>query len=241
VAGRLTNGLNPDKLDQEIKDLGVRVRVHKSTTCPNLQSLESMDHDVNCTICNNNMIDFDCFETVAIFQQQDLVEQFKVRGTFSVNEIQVTFLSGVSLQHYARVDLLDFPEEFFELVQRQEGTDTDLLKYKACKVIGLFTVNGSTKTRYEAGVHFELDVNGSIKWLGATKPDDRQIYSVYYSYLPVYRAVKAVHRDRFTQYNIRPQDIKAPKKTVGENTYVKLPETWILVRDYLIELYDPNE
>ena len=252
---KLTSGINVDRLDQEIKDLGVRVKVYKSTLCPNMTSLESLDHDINCTVCNNNMIDFKCVETVAMFQQQTLQEQFTVQGTFHIDEIMVTFLSGVTLQHYSRVDLVDFAEDFFELIQRQEGTDIDRLKYSACSVVGLFTVTtAGGREEYHAGVDFTLDVNGDIKWIGTHKPADRAVYSIYYKYHPVFRAVKAVHRDRYSQYNLRPEQIAAPKTTVGENTYVKLPETWILKRDYLIErrdiantllgkntLYDPNE
>lgn len=255
MARKLTQGIPVDRLDQEIKELGVRVRVYKSTLCPNMTSLESLDHNINCTICNNNMIDFNCQETVAMFQQQDLKEQFTVQGTFHIDEIMVTFLSGVSLHHYSRVDLLDFEEDFFELIQRQEGTDIDRLKYSACKVLGLFTVDQiNGRIDYHFGVDFKLNVNGDIEWIGAHKPADRAIYSIYYEYRPIFRAVKAVHRDRYSQYNLRPQNIKAPKKTVGDTTYVKLPETWILKRDYLVErrdaaktllgkneLYDPNE
>jgi len=252
---RLSNGINPDKLDQEIKDLGVRVRLYKSTICPNMKSLESIDHDINCQVCNHNMIDFCPVETIAIFQQQSLTEQFKVQGTFHIDEIMATFLSDQRLQHYARVDLLDFSEDFFELVQRQAATTIDRLKYSACCVLGVFVVRNSTdRIDYHFGTDFELDVNGDIKWISAHKPNDKEIYSIYYQYRPVFRAIKAVHRDRYSQYNLKSQPILAPSVTVGENTYVRLPECWILKRDYLIErrdilqallpnntLYDPNE
>ena len=215
-----------------------------------------MDHDLNCTVCDNNMIDFDCEETIALFQQQDYHEMFQVQGTFHVDEVVVSFLSGKTLQLFTRVELLDFQEDFFELVQRQDFATTaiDVLKYKACQVVGLFTVAANVRTEYHEGADFTLDQNGSIKWVGTHRPADRQVYSIYYRYHPVYRAIKAVHRDRFSQYNLRPDAIEAPKKTVGQNTYVKMPETWVLKRDYLIrrkkkdgtvigvnELYDPNE
>jgi hypothetical protein len=200
------------------------------------------------------MIDFDPVETIAMFQQQSLADQFKVQGTFHLDEVMVTFLSGQTLATYSRIELLDFKEDYFELIQRQEGTDTDLLKYKACEIIALFAVDNDIKTRYHYGTDFTVDVNGSIKWTSTHKPADRKVYTVYYKYYPIYRAVKAMHRERFTQYNSRVDNIKAPKITVGENTYVKLPETWILKRDNLIErrdqddnlltentYYDPNE
>lgn len=241
MAKRLSNGINVDKLDTVTKELGVRVRVWNSTLCPNMKSLESMDHDINCTICNNNMIDFNCRETIALIQQQDLNEQFKVQGTFHIDEVIMTFLAGQTIMPYSKIQLLDFVEDFYELVQRQEGTDVDVLKYKACSVLGVFTVQNNIQKEYHFGTDFTLDKNGSIKWISANRPSDRQIYSVYYKYNPIYRAIKAIHRDRYSQYNLRPGDIKAPKKTIDGNTYVKLPETWIIKRDYLLERRDEDK
>jgi hypothetical protein len=194
------------------------------------------------------MIDFDCVETIALFQQQTMFEQFKIVGTFDIEEVLVTFLAGTIIAPLAKIELLDFVEDFYELIPRQIGTDIDFLKYKACDILGVFTYNKSTKTtkRYHKDVDFEINQEGNIKWISANRPTDKEIYSIYYTYHPVYRAKKAVHRDRFSQYNLRPGSIKAPKKTVDGNTYVKLPETWILVRDFLLdrpknENYDPNE
>lgn len=251
---KTTQGINVDRLDQMIKDLGIRVRLFKSTICPNMQSIESFDHDLNCKICKNNMIDFAPKCTVALFQQQELMEQFKLQGTFHIDEAMVSFLSGETLFPFARVELLDFKEDFTELVQRQEGTSIDVLKYPACEVLGLFDATDSTtKEEYHFGTDFRLDVNGNVEWLSTHKPSDRKIYTIYYRFHPVFRAIKAVHRDRYSQYNLRAQQIEAPKTTVGSATYVKLPETWVLKRDYLLEredqqgsriasntFYDPN-
>lgn len=248
MARKLTQGIDVDRLDQLILDLGVRIRLYKSTLVPSMQSLESMDQDLNDDVSQNNMIDFDCKETTALFQQQDLMKQFQIQGTFHIDEILVSFLSGVTLAPFAKVEVLDFKEDFYELVQRQDGSDVDRLKYKACEVLAVFTYDRASKTidRYHEGVDFQITPDGDIQWIGAHRPTARHIFSIYYLFHPVYRAVKAVHRDRFSQYNNRVQNIKAPKKTVDGKTYVKLPETWVLKRDYLIEkakneLYDPNE
>ena len=66
MAKKVTQGINVDRLDQLIKDLGVRVRLYKSTLAPNMKSLESMDQDLNDRASNNNMVDFDCIETVVL-------------------------------------------------------------------------------------------------------------------------------------------------------------------------------
>jgi len=235
---KLTNGINPDKLDQVIRDLGVRVKVYRSTLCPNMTSLETFDHDVNCTVCNNFMIDFCPRETIALFQQQSLTEIFKIQGTFHIDEILVSFLSGETLHTYTRVELLDFAEDFFELIQRQEATSTDRLKYPACDVIGIFTVINNVREQFYIGADFEIDINGDIKWIGTHKPADKSVYSIYYKHHPIFRAIKAVHRDRYSQYNLRPDEILSQKVTVDDKTYVKLPETWVLKRDYLLERKD---
>src|SRR6185369_3716498 len=203
MAKQLTRGINVVNLDQLVEDLGVRVRVWKSTTCPNMTSIESLDHDPNCPICHNNMIDFDCYETIAMFQQQDLTEQFKVHGTFSIDEAMVTFKAGVSLQTFAKVEILDFKEEFYELIQKQDNltTNIDKLKYPACEVTAVFSIRNNVKERFYQGADFDLDINGCIVCKGSHIPNDREIYSVYYKYHPVYRVTKAVHRDRFSQFN----------------------------------------
>lgn len=253
MARRTTNGIDVTRLNQEILDLGVRVKVYKSTLCPNMKSLESHDHNINCKLCSNQMIDFCPTETIAIFQQQVLTEQFKVSGTFHVDEVMVSFLAGVTLFTYARVDLLDFQEDFTELVQRQVGTNVDTLKYKACEVLGLFSEVSGARVQYHFGTDFDLDENGSVKWKSLHKPADKKVYTVYYRYHPIYRAVKAVHRDRYSQFNIRADKIDTPKTVVNGRTYIKLPETWILIRQNLIDrkdqqgqpiqtndFYDPN-
>jgi hypothetical protein len=211
-----------------------------------------MDKDINTTIGESNMVDFDCVETIALFQQQDLLQQFELQGTFHIDEVLVSFLSGQTLAPFAKIELLDFEEDFYELIQRQEATDIDVLKYAASDVLGIFTVINNVLERYHRGADFELDVNGNIKWVGTHKPADRAVYTIYYKYHPVYRVMKAVHRDRFSQFNLRPQDIEAPKKQVDGKTYVKMPETWVIKRDYLIKrkdkagnvientYYDPN-
>lgn len=255
MARKLTQGVEVDKLDALVRDLGVRVRIWRSTIMPNMTSLESLDQDINEKISDYNMLDFDCRETIAMFQQQELVKQFEVLGTFHIDEVMATFLSGITLVPYTKVEVLDFQEDFTELIQRQIGTDIDRLKYSAACIIGVFTHDKVNQTvqRYHENADYVLSSTGDIKWIGAHRPADRQIYSVYYKHHPTYRATKAIHRDRFSQFNTRVESIKAPKKTVDGRTYVKMPETWILKRDYLVsrrdeatevlpvnEYYDPN-
>lgn len=232
-------GQDVNRLDLVIQDLGVRVCIYKSTLCPNMKSLESDDHDLNCTICDHRMIDFDPIPSYALFQQQQMMEQFKLTGTFNIDEVMVTFLTGITIQSMARIDLVDFPEDFYELIQRQEGTDKDKLKYPATCVTALFTVSSNTKTRYFPDSDFIIDMNGNIEWTGAHRPDAREVYSIYYRHIPVYRAIKAIHRDRYTQLNVNNKLVTSKVEADGR-TFIKMPETWVLMRSNLQEKQDVN-
>lgn len=251
VEKRKSPGIDVNALDQQILDLGIRVRVWKSALCPNLQSLESNDHDLNCRVCRERMIDFAPECTMALFQQQSLAEAFKVTGSFHVDEVMASFLSGVTLQSMARVDLLDFPEDFYELIQKQEG-GVDRLKYNATCVLGLFTVQDDVKTEFHCDTDFVITQDGNIKWISAHQPEPRQVYSIYYKYLPIYRATKGVHRDRFSQPSNRTGLAHAVQ--ADGKVFAKLPEQWVLRRSYLLDKrnrvgsldpdninYDPNE
>ena len=233
----LTQGIDVTRLDQLVLDLGVRVCVYKSTLCPNLTSLESDDHDINCTVCSKRMVDFAPVSTMALFQQQQLNEFFKVQGTHHQDEIMVTFLSGMSISPMARIDLVDFQQDFFELVQRRENSDTDILKYQAKCVTGVFTVSNNVKEEFHFGTDFSIDPNGCIQWDSNHRPDDRQIYTIHYSHTPTYRATKAIHRDRYSQMNQRNQNVDH-KIVADGRTFIKLPETWVISRISLPDRYD---
>lgn len=237
---QLTYGIDVTRTEQLIKDLGVRVKIYKSTLCPNMKSLETTDHDIDCPYCNNNMVDFDCHESMALFQQQDLQETFRLTGTFHIDELIATFPIGETIQVYTKIELLDFAEDFYELIQRQVGVDTDNLSYNACTVLGVFAIVGGTLIRYYLDADFVIDSNGNIKWISTHKPADKTVYSIYYKHKPVYRTVKAIHRDRYSQFNLRSADNEeiVNKKTVDGKTYIKMQECWILKRDYLLERRD---
>lgn len=237
VEKRKSQGIDVNALDQMILDLGIRVRVWKSALCPNMSSLESNDHDINCQICRERMIDFAPECTMALFQQQALTEGFKVTGSFHVDEVMSSFLSGVTLQTMARVDLLDFPEDFYELIQKQAG-DVDRLKYSATCTLGLFTVENDVKTTFHEGTDFKVNLDGNIQWLTAHRPEPRQVYSIYYKYLPIYRATKGVHRDRFSQPLLK-NELAHSVKADGK-VFAKLPEQWVLKRSYLLDKRDRN-
>ena len=89
-----------------------------------------------------------------------------------------------AMMRAAKVEILDFKEEFYELIQKQDNltTNVDKLKYPACEVTAVFVIRNNQKERFYQGADFDLDLNGSIVWKGSHIPNDREIYTIYYKY-----------------------------------------------------------
>lgn len=226
VAGRVD--LTPSQYDDLITQKGIRVKVYRSMFCPNVKSL-SGEHNIDCTICNGEgFMDIYPIETLAFIQSQDYKRMPLAEGQVDGNSVSATFLIGIELQYFTKVELMDFSEIFFERVQRQLGSSIDVLKYPALRVNALVDQTG--KHYYEA-IDFCLDPNGNIKWHDGKAPFGTTIYSIHYEAKIQFRAIQAMHVNRFTQIST---------KNEGSEVHIKLPEQWLLQKDYLVKRTDVN-
>lgn len=235
------NKLLPDdnpkgRVDLQIEDFdalvdqkGVRVKVYRSMYCPNVKSVDGGEHEIDCPLCNGSgYMDKNPISTKGFFQNQELEKIIDgSAGAHDGNSVAVTFPIGIELQYFTLVELCDFTEIYFQRVMRKVGSDIDVLKYKACRVNQVVDKNGK---EYFQDQDFKIDPNGNIKWLDR-KPDDKTIYSIHYECHTQYRATRALHVNRFTQY-------KAKGKVLVE--HVKLPEQWLCTKEFLIRRKDIN-
>ena len=138
AAPRSRTALDPVAYDNLIKQHGVRVKVYRSMFCPNVKSVDGGEHNIDCTLCNGSgYLDVDPIESVAYLANQNFQEEMTVEGYHDGNTVGATFLGGVELQYFTRVDLMDFTQPFYERVLRTEGyTPITVLP-----VIGEFQVN----------------------------------------------------------------------------------------------------
>jgi hypothetical protein len=219
--------LDPRKFDKVLLQKGVNIRVYRSFWCPNVKSIDGGEHEIDCPMCNGSgYIDVDPIDTVAFIQNQDVEKNSNAMGYYDGNTVMITFPTGVELQYFARIDLLDYTENYYQRVLRATGSLVDVLKYKAMRVHSVIDKNA---VRYHQGVDFNLDGNGSIVWVSGKAPADSVIYSVYYEMNIQYRAVKAAHVARFT-----------PWRTNGLIEYAKLPEQWMCQKEFLLRRKDIN-
>ena len=170
-------------------------------------------------MCNGSgFLDVHPIETTAYIQNQSFSENHNAEGYSDGNTVSSTFLAGIELQYFTRVDLLDFSEPFFERVLRNEDSPIDFLKYNAIRINNLIDRVGN---EYYQGSDFQLDNNGNILW----KTDGPSgIYSIHYESIIQYRAIQAMHVSRFAQ---------VPDDDTGLIAQVKLPEQWMLQKEFL--------
>ena len=217
---RNRTSLDPVAYDNLIKQHGVRVKVYRTMYCPNVKSVDGGEHNVDCQQCNGSgFLDVHPIQSVAYIQNQGFQENHNVEGYSDGNTVSSTFLGGIELQYFTRVDLLDFTEPFFERVQYNPSTEVDFLKYNAVRINVLI---GADQVEYFQGSDFKLDTNGNIRWTGTRRPSG--IYSVHYESVIQYRAIQAMHVSRFAQ---------VPDKTTGNIKQVKMPEQWMLQKEFL--------
>ena len=217
--------LKVPSIDTLIKQQGMRVRVYRTMLCPNVKSIDGGEHQIDCQLCSGNgFVDTNPIDTLAILQSQDLEKVHRAEGYWDGNTISATFSRGVELQYFTLVELLDFSSAFFERIKRQAGS-VDVLKYKASKINVIMDSSGK---QYFIDNDFELDVNGSIRWLANRGPDSSTIYSIHYDSLIQFRALRAMHVHRFVQDGQKKEHIEM----------VKLPEEWMLQREFLVKRKD---
>lgn len=232
LAAKPTGGrvdIDPQKFEQLLQEKGVRVKVYRTVFCPNVKSIDGGEHNIDCDLCNGSgFLDTRPLCTVAFIQNQTLEKLPFVEGMVDGNSVAATFPMGVELQYFTLVELEDFTEIYFQRVKRQEG-DIDVLKYKAHRVNLCIDQYGK---EYFQDNDFCIDPNGSIKWNPNKGPNPGDIYSIHYEASVQFRAVRAMHTNRFTQY--------LTKKGGGGSVHVKLQEQWLLQKEYLVKRKDKD-
>ena len=220
--------LNPDAFTKLILQKGVNVKVYRTSYCPNVKSVDGAEHEIDCPICNGSgWLDRQPLRTKVFVQSQDLEKMPHLEGFVDGNHVAMTFPIGIELQYFTLIELEDFTEIFIQRVLRTEGSDTDILKYNACRVNFLVDADN---VEYFQDSDFTIDPNGDIKWLATgSKPADNVVYSIHYEAPIQYRAVRAMHVNRFSQ-----------SKVGADVELLKLPEQWLVVKEFLVRRKDQD-
>jgi hypothetical protein len=222
VTGKVN--LQTEKFDDLIDQQGVRVKVYRTSFCPRVKSIDGAEHEIDCPLCHGEgFVDRYCLETWAFIQTQSLEKIAQPEGMVDGNTVSATFQKGVELQYFTLVELLDFTEIFYERIKRQDGL-TDVLKYPAVRINLLMDADGK---EYFEGIDFQLDPNGNIRWIANRNPGRGVTYTINYETNIRFRAVRAVHNNRFAQIS---KD--------GQTHLIKMHEQWMLQKSYLVTRTD---
>lgn len=221
--------LRIEDFDTLLLQKGVNLFVYRTMYCPNVKSVDGGEHEIDCPMCNGSgFLDKNPITTKGFIQNQDLERMMDANGgQHDGNSVLISFPIGVELQYFTLIQLCDFTQIYFERIMRKTGSDTDVLKYKACRVNQVIDKNG---VEYFQGQDFVIDPSGNIKWIDRI-PANNVIYSIHYECHVQFRAVRAMHVSRYTQY-------KAPGEPLVE--HIKLPEQWLCTKEFLIRKKDIN-
>jgi len=207
------------KFDKIIEQKGVRFNVFRTSFCPRVKSVDGAEHEIDCPLCHGSgWLDRNSIQTKGVIQNQDLEKLIHREGLVDENSVAVTFKIGINLQYFTMVELIDFTDIYFQRVLRNEDGDIDVLQYNACQVNMLVDYFG---VEYEQGRDFKI-CKGNVEWIG-NKPANNVPYTISYEAPVQFRATRAIHVNRFTQFN---------NGAVDE--HIKMPEQWILTKDYIV-------
>lgn len=222
--------LDPFAFDQLIEQKGVNVKVYRTLYCPNVKSVDGAEHNIDCVTCNGSgFIDLDPICVKAIIQNQNLEELAKVEGHVDGNHVAITFPIGIELQYFTLVELIDFTDIYYQRIWRKPGSKVDVLKYVACR---MNVVVDKNLVRYYQDQDYVIDMNGNIEWGTTRFPADNIPYSVHYEAAQQFRAVSAMHVNRFSQYK--------PKGENGRVEHLKFQEQWMCAKEFLVRRTDIN-
>lgn len=226
TASRERVTLDPEAFDRLLEQHGIDIKVYRTLYCPQVKSVDGAEHNIDCTQCNGSgWIDVDPIKTRAFIQNQGLETLAQVEGFVQGNTVALTFPTGIEIQYFTKIELIDFTDIYIQRILRKVGSDIDVLKYRAKRV---HVIIDSDMVRYYQDQDFKIDQNGNITWTGsARKPADNKIYSIHYETSVQYRAITAMHANRF---------IQAKAETGIE--HLKMPEQWMCVKEYLVKRID---
>ena len=207
------------RLDKFIRTKGMSVTVYRTSYCPKTKSVDAAEHEIACDLCNGSgYIDRYPIKMKALISSVSKhVAKLDV-GYAEQNAVHCTFPIGILLNYFTKVELDDFVEIQTERFKRSSGT-TDVLRYYAKRIHSLIAYNGK---EYLQDLHFTINSDGNILWKGSS-PEEGTVMSVSYEAKVQFRASVGLKVNRYVQV-----------RRAGKIESVKLPEKWLLQKEFLL-------
>jgi len=189
----------------------------KAMRCPNTRSKrDTSKHDPNCTLCDNGYIYIEPRLINGFITGLSRKEYYSTEGQWNIGTGSITVPPEFQLSYWDKIIVIgnrdckdnEVTRRFSETIERG-STNVDALRYKAVKMIAANKVIGGSPdalVEYTLGVDFRVDpVTAGIQWITANKPAEGDIYSIMYTYNPVYIVQEVLHvfRDRVSGFKER--------------------------------------
>lgn len=223
--------------DQLISQRGVRVIHRKAIPCPNVQSVNTSAHQPDCEFCDNSgIIYYGSVELWGLFSGNSIEKTFEAHGVWEMGSAVMTFPaeypSGdqADFNTYDKLEFPDFQVRLWEMKEYEERpTGIQYLRYPITKVEYAISISNGVQKVYEAGVDFNISIDGGIQWISGKEPwydSTRDIgETITFSYFakPVYVVIQSLRELRITQELVN-----------GQKVARRLPQQVLVRRDYIV-------
>lgn len=188
-----------DAFTAALRDKGYDVVWEKATYCPNRGGLTARDHKIDCTVCDGSgFLRYAPIATRMLMTSINLNQSYYAYGRWDAGSQMVTALPEMRLHPFDKLTLSNGVARFQELIRRQPNTLRDRPKYKPLCIdhVGWMTRTNVLRVFYE-NHDFSVNTDGYIVWdTQANRPDDNDIYTISYTYRPVYIVLELMHQHR---------------------------------------------
>ena len=220
----VSQNLNPDNFAALIQKNGLSVIWEKALMCPFRTNEPSPDtHDPNCKICNGEGYTYiDPIPTTMLISGATIEQTFYIQGRFDMGIAQISALPGVLIGYWDRVTLDQSVIRHTQTMQRGEGTNKDLLRYKALDVLHVqYQGQVFTKNR-----DYTL-VDNQIVWTvnESARPPSAEFYAVLYTRRPIYIILNLQHQHRDVQDTVAGTSRQMPLQATAKLDFLVRDES----------------
>jgi len=212
---------DPQRFDQLLENLGVRMMHYRVAPCPNVTSLEYGDHDINCTQCDQSFLPYDEEEFIGILTQQGLENRPAPEGQWIQGRATLTAPSEIRFEYNDRIVMLDSVSINTELLKRNDRSNVDKTRYRMLEIKYI----ASNSRKFHEGADYKINRDGRIEWVGSNRPEKGEIYTIAYEHHTMFRVIELIHNAR-DQLDGRKKKDRQPSR---------LPQQCIIMIDYLVD------
>lgn len=204
--------------DQALEDSGFRMNHIAVSLCPNYDSLERGNHNLNCNLCENGFVETKTTEFIGILTSKGIERVYRVAGNWEGGTAFLTVPSNVRISYQDIIEMPDSLSIYTQLITKS-STKIDKTRYRIKKIQFLRT----TGKEYAVNTDFAVTDDGRIEWIAKNRPAEGEIFTIRYEYHTRYRVIDLLNEARDALIS----------RSNEERIHTRMPQHALVKLDYL--------